>query len=63
MSKGREEDQLRHKQLAALKQKINRGIAELERGAGIPGDAVREHFRLKRKAPKQTPGSWPAGRS
>ena len=63
MSKEKEEDQLRQKQLAKLQQKIDRGLAQLERGEGIPDDKVREHFRIKSKAQKQTPGSWPAGRS
>jgi len=57
MSKEKEGERLRQKQLAALQQKIDRGLAQLRRGEGISGDEARDHFAHKRKAQKQTPGS------
>jgi len=40
-----EQDRLRQRQLAAIEQKIDRGLAQLDRGEGIPGEQVRAHFR------------------
>jgi hypothetical protein len=57
MSKEKEGERLRQKQLVALQQKIDRGLAQLQRGEGISGDEARDHFAHKRKAQKQTPGS------
>jgi len=43
-----EQDLLRQNQLAALEQKIGRGLAQLERGEGIPGDQARAQLRRNR---------------
>ena len=45
-----EQDRLRQRQLAAIEQKIDRGLAQLDRGEGIPGEHVRAHFhRIRSK--------------
>lgn len=43
-----QQDRLRQRQLAAIEQKIDRGLAQLERGEGIPEEQVRAHFRRTR---------------
>lgn len=44
-----EQDQLRQKRLAAVREKIDRGLEQLDRGEGIPGDQVRAHLRRNKK--------------
>ncbi len=43
-----EQDRLRQKQLSALELKIDRGLGQLERGEGIPGDQARAQLRRTR---------------
>lgn len=43
-----------HPQKAALKQDIARGIAQLDRGNGIPGDAVLRELAAKTKRSRVT---------
>ncbi len=40
-----EQDHLRQQHLAEVRQKIDRGLAQLEAGKGIPGDKVRSKLR------------------
>lgn len=42
-----EQDQLRQKRLAEVRQKIDRGIEQLDKGLGIP--ASEAHARLRRR--------------
>jgi antitoxin ParD1/3/4 len=44
-----EQEQLRQKQLAALQEKIDRGLEQLDRGEGIPGDQARALLRRNKK--------------
>ena len=44
-----EQDQLRQKRLAAVREKIDRGLEQLDRGEGIPGDQARAHLRRNKK--------------
>jgi antitoxin ParD1/3/4 len=43
-----EQDQLKQQRLAEVRQKIDRGIEQLDRGAGIPGPEVRARLRRAR---------------
>lgn len=40
-----EQDQLRQKRLAEFGQKIDRGLAQLDRGEGVPGAQARSRLR------------------
>jgi len=40
-----EQDQLRQKRLAEVGRKIDRGLAQLDRGEGIPGAQARSRLR------------------
>lgn len=40
-----EQDKLRHQHLAEIRQKIERGLAQLDEGKGIPGEEVRARLR------------------
>jgi len=42
-------EELRQKRLAALQEKIDRGLEQLSRGEGIPGDQVRALFQRSKK--------------
>jgi antitoxin ParD1/3/4 len=44
-----EQDQLRQKRLLEVKRKIDRGLEQLERGEGIPGDQARSRLRRDKK--------------
>jgi antitoxin ParD1/3/4 len=44
-----EQDQLRQNRLAAVRQKIDRGLAQLDRGEGIPADQARSSLRHTKK--------------
>ena len=44
-----EHDELRQRRLAAVRREIEEGIAQLDRGEGIPGEQVRAQFRRKKK--------------
>jgi antitoxin ParD1/3/4 len=44
-----EQDQLRQKRLAAIRQEIDEGLTQLDRGEGIPGDLARARLRRKKK--------------
>lgn len=44
-----EHDELRQKRLAAVRKEIEEGIAQLDRGEGIPSDQVRAQFRRNKK--------------
>ena len=43
----REQDEIRKQRRKALQEKIERGIAQLERGEGIDGDEFFEQLRLR----------------
>ena len=43
-----EQDQLRQRRLAEIGRKIDRGLAQLDRGEGIPADQVRSRLRRTR---------------
>jgi antitoxin ParD1/3/4 len=43
-----ERDRVRQTQLAAIEQKIDRGLRQLERGEGTPGDQARAQLRRTR---------------
>jgi antitoxin ParD1/3/4 len=40
-----EQDQLRQNRLAAVRQKIDRGLSQLDRGEGIPADQAKSRLR------------------
>ena len=40
-----EQDQLRQRRLAEVRQKIDRGLEQLDRGQGIPGHEARARLR------------------
>lgn len=40
-----EQDNLRQQHLAEVRQKIDRGLAQLDAGNGIPGDKLRSRLR------------------
>jgi len=44
-----EHDELRQKRLEAIRRKIDEGLAQLDRGEGIPGDQVRALLRRNKK--------------
>lgn len=44
-----EQDQLRQERLAAVRREIDEGLAQLERGEGIPGDQARALLRRTKK--------------
>ncbi len=44
-----EQDQLRQERLAAVRREIDEGLAQLERGEGIPGDRARALLRRTKK--------------
>lgn len=44
-----EQDQLRQKRLAAVRQKIDRGLAQLDRGEGIPAGQAQSRLRRTKK--------------
>jgi antitoxin ParD1/3/4 len=44
-----EQDQLRQNRLVAVRQKIDRGLAQLDRGEGIPADRARSGLRRTKK--------------
>jgi antitoxin ParD1/3/4 len=44
-----EQDQLRQNRLAAVRQKIDRGLAQLDRSEGIPADRARSGLRRTKK--------------
>ena len=47
-----EQDQIRQKRLEAIREKIDRGLAQLDNGEGIPDDQVRvllERHKKKKK--------------
>jgi hypothetical protein len=48
MKKESKNDRLRQKKITALNRKIDRALAQLERGEGIPEEQVRAHFRHTR---------------
>jgi antitoxin ParD1/3/4 len=43
-----EQDQLRQRRLAEIGRKIDRGLAQLDRGEGIPADQARSRLRRTR---------------
>jgi len=43
-----EQDQIRQKRLAEVGRKIDKGLAQLDRGEGIPGDVARSRLRRTR---------------
>ena len=43
-----EQDELRQRRLAEVRQKIDRGIEQLDRGQGIPGAQARTRLRRTR---------------
>jgi antitoxin ParD1/3/4 len=44
-----EHDEIRQKRLAAIREKIDRGLEQLDNGEGIPDDQVRALFRRNKK--------------
>jgi len=40
-----EQDQLKQRRLAEVRQKIDRGLEQLDRGMGFPGDEARARLR------------------
>jgi len=44
-----EHDEIRQKRLAAIREKIDRGLEQLDNGEGIPGDQVRALFSRNKK--------------
>ncbi len=44
-----EQDQLRQKRLAEVRRKIDRGLEQLDRGEGVPGDQARSRLRRTKK--------------
>ena len=44
-----EQDQLRQQRLDAIRREIDEGLAQLDRGEGIPGDQVRARLRRNKK--------------
>jgi antitoxin ParD1/3/4 len=44
-----EHDEIRQKRLEAMQREINEGLAQLDRGEGIPGDQVRALLRRNKK--------------
>jgi antitoxin ParD1/3/4 len=44
-----EQDQLRQGRLSAVRQKIDRGLAQLDRGEGIPASEARSRLRRVKK--------------
>jgi len=40
-----EQDQLKQRRLAGVRQKIDRGLEQLDRGQGVPGDEARARLR------------------
>jgi antitoxin ParD1/3/4 len=45
----KEHDELRQRRLAAIGKKIDRGLAQLDRGEGIPADQARARLRRSKK--------------
>jgi antitoxin ParD1/3/4 len=43
-----EQEQLKQQRLAEVRQTIDRGLEQLERGLGIPGPEARTHLRQRR---------------
>ncbi len=43
-----EQDQIRQKRLAEVGRKIDKGLAQLDRSEGIPGDVARSRLRRTR---------------
>ena len=43
-----EQDQIRQKRLAEVGRKIDKGLAQLDRNEGIPGDVARSRLRRTR---------------
>jgi antitoxin ParD1/3/4 len=43
-----ERDQVRQKNLAEVRQKVNRGLAQLDKGQGIPAEQARARLRRAR---------------
>jgi antitoxin ParD1/3/4 len=44
-----EQDQLRQNRLSAVRQKIDRGLAQLDGGEGIPADQAQSRLRRSKK--------------
>jgi len=40
-----EQDELKQRRLADIRQKIDRGLEQLDRGQGVPGDEARARLR------------------